>query len=87
MKDPPLRIQMFLKVNLGQPFSEKERLVLLRILLKTFRIALGQTLQVLCSLGSWHIGSYTICLAAQVGVNGKGAQEMGGFEEGLFVSA
>lgn len=61
------------------------------MLLKNFRVALGETSQVLCALGSSHMGSCTIGLAAQMGVNGspprKGAQEMGGFEEGLFVSS
>lgn len=91
MKDPSLRIQIFLRVNLSRPFLGKGRLVLLRMLLKNFRVALRETLQVLCALDSWHTGSCAIRLAALMGVNGnspwKGAQEMGAFEEGLFVSA
>lgn len=55
MKDTSLRIQMFLSVNLSQLFQEEERLVLVRTLLKNFRVALGEALQVLCALGHWHI--------------------------------
>lgn len=46
---------MFLSVNLSQFFQEEERLVLVRTLLKNFRVALGEALQVLCALGHWHI--------------------------------
>lgn len=37
----------------------------------------------------WAVGTLAAAprLAAQEGFSGKGAQEMGGFEEGLFVSA
>lgn len=61
------------------------------MLLKNFRVALGEASQVFCALGSWLIGSCMICLAAHVGVNGsppwKRGQEIWGFEEGPFVSA
>lgn len=39
---------------------------------RLFRVALGETSQVLCALGSWHICSCTMCIAAWVGVKAAG---------------
>jgi len=82
LEDPSLRIQMFLGVSLSQPFLEKERLVLLRVLLKNVGVALGGTPQVLHALGRWHAGGCAVCLAARAGVGGsppwRGAQETSG---------
>lgn len=65
MKDTSLRIQMFLRVNLRQFFQGKVRLVLIRTLLKNFRVALGEALQALFALGRWHIRNSMMCLGCK----------------------
>lgn len=82
MKGTSLRNQVFLRVNLRQFFRGKEKLVLIRTLLKDFRVAQGEALQVLSALGRWHIRSCMMCLGCRCLPSMEDCQEKGVLRRG-----
>lgn len=73
---------MFLKENLSQFFQGKERLVLIRTLLKNFKVALGEALKVLCALGCWHIRNCVMYLGCRYLPSKDDCQVRGGLGRG-----